>query len=128
MAQYSEREITALLDELLDAYIEALNEREDRNTARENHVNPQPPSSFEDAESLADYHQRKVEWQQRNEAASRPSRAADQRFAEVSERVKEILPTGTAVTHRYRGAVSEQAIRWRIANVNERIEVQRTDP
>jgi hypothetical protein len=128
MTQYSEQEISALLDELLDAYIDALNEREDRNAYWETHVTPQPPALFEDATSLADYHRRKVEQEQRNEAASSLSKAADKRFAEVSERVKEILPPGAAVSHRYRSVLSDQAIRWCIANVHERIEVQRIVP
>jgi hypothetical protein len=113
--EYSEQMVAKLLDQLIDAQADFADRHRQWVEYREVYGQyPRPPSSFEDAKALADYQQRKKQWERREGAVSDPLHGTSERYEAAAERVRDILPRDVPLTHTYGGTHPERAGRYRI--------------
>jgi hypothetical protein len=120
---HSAQSISVLLDELVDAW-EDLHAGLGQQTFE---PPPQPPASFEDVQSLADYNQRRARWLRGREEVRNVGAGINRTFEQASERVRAILPRNTSITHVYQGDAAERAGRYLIAHSHGSIEIERLD-
>ena len=126
--QYSEREISEKLDELIGAWHEV---EATRGALREFHAkyeHPPPPPSmvFEDALSLAEYNSAEARYSHKLEEATERYLRSEERFQQAADVVGSILPRGTFVFHNYipsREEPSERAGRYRLAHAKDTIDL-----
>src|SRR5919199_301596 len=99
--QYSEREISEKLDQLIAAWHEAEAARGALREFYSKYEHPPPPLAkvFEDASSLTEYHNAQARYSRNLEEVTEQCRHAEERLEEAASEVRSILPRGTSVFH-----------------------------
>ena len=102
---YTERNVSKLLDQLIDAQFEVEEvQRRARQYDMSHPLPPTPPERFADVRALADYASAQVRHEQTLAQLDKGQREAEQRLRIVEGKVAALLPPGSTVAHAYEGA------------------------
>ena len=102
---YTERNVSKLLDQLIDAQFEVEEvQRRARQYDTSHPLPPTPPERFADVRALADYASAQVRHEQTLDQLDKDQREAEQRLRMVEGKVAALLPLGSTVAHAYGGA------------------------
>ena len=102
---YSERNVSKLLDQFIDAQFEVEEvQRRARQYDTSHPLPPTPPERFADVRALADYASAQVRHEQALDQLDKDQREAEQRLRIVEGKVAALLPPGSTVAHAYGGA------------------------
>ena len=105
MESYTERNVSKLLDQLIDAQFEAAEAQQRARQYNTSHpLPPTPPERFADVRALADYASAQVRHEQTLDQLDKDQREAEQRLRMVEGKVAALLPLGSTVVHAYGGA------------------------
>ena len=101
---YTERNVSRLLDQFIDAQFEAAEAQQRARQYKTSHPLPPPPQRFADVRALANYASAQVRHQQTLGQLDKAQREAEQRLRMVEGKVAALLPLGSTVVHAYGGA------------------------
>jgi hypothetical protein len=101
---YTERNISKLLDQFVEAQFEAAEAQERARQYKTSHPLPPPPERFADVRALANYASAQVRHEQTLDQLDKAQREAEQRLRTVEGIVAALLPLGSTVVHAYGGA------------------------
>ena len=105
MESYTERNVSKLLDQFIDAQFEVEEvQRRARQYDTSHPLPPTPPERFADVRALADYASAQVRHEQTLDQLDKDQREAEQRLRIVEGKVAALLPLGSTVAHGYGGA------------------------
>ncbi len=113
--RYSERQLSDLLNNLIDAWDELQVRKRQLQEFRRNTSEPRPPGAvFADIGSLTRYNNDKARYEQQIEDLSAQKLAAEVAHREVAEEVRKILPDNHTVIHHYPGGDQLEPARYSI--------------
>ena len=101
---YTERNVSKLLDQLIDAQFEAAEAQQRARQYKTSHPLPPVPERFADVRALANYASAQVRHEQTLDQLDKDQREAEQRLRIVEGKVAALLPLGSTVAHAYEGA------------------------
>lgn len=102
---YTERNVSKLLDQFIDAQFEAAKAQQRARQYKTSHpLPPAPPERFADVGALANYASAQVRHDQTLDQLDKAQREAEQRLRMVEGKVAALLPLGSTVVHAYGGA------------------------
>ena len=104
MEPYTERNVSKLLDQLIDAQFEAAEAQQRARQYKTSHPLPPAPERFADVRALANYASAQVRHEQILDQLDKDQREAEQRLRMVEGKVAALLPLGSTVAHAYGGA------------------------
>jgi hypothetical protein len=113
---YSEQQISALFDQLIDAQADLLHHHRVWTDYRMTRESPRPPASFESVKSLTDYNERKAHWEREERDLYDRAQTASRQLHSVAGRVQAVLPRDASITHTYGGNNAERQGHYRITN------------
>ncbi len=98
--EYSRRQISKLLDDLIERWRERNNAR----SMEPDYPPPgEPPKVFENVDKLVEYNNARVRYERSQKRVAQDKEQAAKRFEEESERVSQVLPSGTRIVYAYKG-------------------------
>jgi hypothetical protein len=101
---YTERNVSKLLDQFVDAQFEAAEAQQRARQYKTSHPLPPAPERFADVRALANYASAQVRHEQILDQLDKDQREAEQRLRMVEGKVAALLPLGSTVAHAYGGA------------------------
>jgi hypothetical protein len=101
---YTERNVSKLLDQFIDAQFEAAQAYQRARQYKTSHPLPPTPERFADVRALANYASAQVRHEQTLDQLDKGQREAEQRLRMVEGKVAALLPLGSTVVHAYGGA------------------------
>jgi hypothetical protein len=101
---YTERNVSKLLDQYIDAQFEAAEAQQRARQYKTSHPLPPAPERFADVRALANYASAQVRHEQTLDQLDKGQREAEQRLRIVEGKVAALLPLGSSVVHAYGGA------------------------
>ena len=101
---YTERNVSKLLDQYIDAQFEAAEAQQRARQYKTSHPLPPAPERFADVRALANYASAQVRHEQTLDQLDKGQREAEQRLRIVEGKVAALLPLGSTVAHAYGGA------------------------
>lgn len=101
---YTERNVSKLLDQFIDAQFEAAKAQQRARQYKSSHPLPPAPERFADVRALANYASAQVRHEQTLDQLDKAQREAEQRLRTVEGKVAALLPLGSSVVHAYGGA------------------------
>ena len=101
---YTERNVSKLLDQFIDAQFEAAEAQQRARQYKTSHPLPPAPERFADVRALANYASAQVRHEQILDQLDKDQREAEQRLRMVEGKVAALLPLGSTVAHAYGGA------------------------
>jgi len=101
---YTERNVSKLLDQFIDAQFEAAQAHQRARQYKTSHPLPPTPERFADVRALANYASAQVRHEQTLDQLDKGQREAEQRLRMVEGKVAALLPLGSTVVHAYGGA------------------------
>ena len=101
---YTERNVSKLLDQFIDAQFEAAQAHQRARQYKTSHPLPPTPERFADVRALANYASAQVRHEQTLDQLDKGQREAEQRLRMVEGKVAALLPVGSTVVHAYGGA------------------------
>jgi hypothetical protein len=101
---YTERNVSKLLDQFIDAQFEAAQAHQRARQYKTSHPIPPTPERFADVRALANYASAQVRHEQTLDQLDKGQREAEQRLRMVEGKVAALLPLGSTVVHAYGGA------------------------
>ena len=101
---YTERNVSKLLDQYIDAQFEAAEAQQRARQYKTSHPLPPAPERFADVRALANYASAQVRHEQTLDQLDSGQREAEQRLRIVEGKVAALLPLGSSVVHAYGGA------------------------
>ena len=105
---YTERNVSKLLDQFIDAQFEAAEAHQRARQYKTSHPLPPTPQRFADVRALANYASAQVRHEQTLDQLDKAQREAEQRLRTVEGKVAALLPLGSTVVHAYEGAHPEE--------------------
>jgi hypothetical protein len=106
---YSEEQVSALMDDMVDAWYEFQASSAEWSNARNNIQQPQKPEQFSSAKSLSEYRRAEAEWLRQLKEVDSRHRGHNQRFESVASQVTEVLPQDVPIEHTYQGDNPERS-------------------
>jgi hypothetical protein len=100
---YTERNVSKLLDQFIEAQFEAAEAQQRARHYKTSHPLPPPPERFADVRALANYASAQVRHEQTLDQLDKVQRDAEQRLRMVEGKVAALLPLGSTVVHGYGG-------------------------
>jgi hypothetical protein len=101
---YTERNVSKLLDQFIDAQFEAAEAQQRARQYKTSHPLPPAPERFADVRALANYASAQVRHEQILDQLDKDQREAEQRLRMVEGKVAALLPLGSTVARAYEGA------------------------
>jgi hypothetical protein len=101
---YTERNVSKLLDQFIDAQFEAAEAQQRARQYKTSQPLPPTPERFADVRALANYASAQVRHEQILDQLDKGQREAEQRLRMVEGKVAALLPLGSTVVHAYGGA------------------------
>ena len=108
MESYTERNVSKLLDQFIDAQFEAAKAQQRTRQYKTSHPLPPAPERFADVRALANYASAQVRHEQTLDQLDKDQREAEQRLRMVEGKVAALLPLGSTVVHAYGGATPNE--------------------
>ena len=105
---YTERNVSKLLDQFIDAQFEAAKAQQRARQYKTSHPLPPAPERFADVRALANYASAQVRHEQTLDQLDKDQQEAEQRMKDAQGRVAALLPLGSTVVHAYEGAHPEE--------------------
>ena len=105
---YTERNVSKLLDQYIDAQFEAAEAQQRARQYKTSHPLPPAPERFADVRALANYASAQVRHEQTLDQLDKGQREAEQRLRIVEGKVAALLPLGSSVVHAYGGAIPDE--------------------
>ena|SRR3712207_105311 len=101
---YTERNVSKLLDQFIEAQFEAAKAQQRARQYKTSHPLPPAPERFADVRALANYASAQVRHEQTLDQLNKAQLEAEQRLRIVEGKVAALLPLGSTVVHAYGGA------------------------